>query len=170
MGIAHNGDVGICTDVGHANSYTQIMSTPRFESHLHVIKSLPDTTVTKLGIYITCFMYGICYNFIIFSVCLQPHSGVFGVNANAPEGEWTQMVMVYNGRESGIRVHVNDKVISGSDCRSKSVNGGLSSGHVVIGKKYVENDSRYCSSMVDELMLWNRSLTTQEAEYLMTIY
>ena len=43
-------------------------------------------------------------------------------------------------------------------------------GGVVIGRRYVETDQGYCSTMVDELMLWNRSLTSQEAEHLITLY
>ena len=78
--------------------------------------------------------------------------------------------MVFNGPDSVLRLHLNSKVISDSDLGNKSANDGSTSGHVLIGRKHVENDSKYCSSMVDELMLWNRSLTTQEAEYLLTIY
>ena len=44
------------------------------------------------------------------------------------------------------------------------------SGDVVIGRRYVDRDDKYCSTMVDELMLWNRSLTTQEAQYLISLY
>ena len=43
-------------------------------------------------------------------------------------------------------------------------------GGVVIGRRYVETDQEYCSTMVDELMLWNRSLMSQEAEHLITLY
>ena len=76
--------------------------------------------------------------------------------------------MIYNGPNTGIRIHVNGDVKTDNGRSSSSK--GVSSGHVVIGRRYVETDKANCSTMMDELMLWNRSLTSEEAEYLITLY
>ena len=87
-------------------------------------------------------------------------------DAEIPNNEWFQVVMVYKGSYAALRVHVNDDVMT------KNVpwvfNVALSLGDVVIGRKYVEEDRAYCSAMVDELMLWNRSLTKEEVENVMS--
>ena len=74
-------------------------------------------------------------------------------------------------KESGValRVHVNDDVIR-KMCHHRSSLQKKSSGDVVIGRKYVKEDGDYCSTMVDELMLWNRSLTQEEVENIMSVY
>ena len=77
--------------------------------------------------------------------------------------------MVYKESGVALRVHVN------GDVRKKNVTSHFrvrrkSSGDVVIGRKYVEEDKGYFSAMVDELMLWNRSLTAQEVEDVMSLY
>ena len=77
-------------------------------------------------------------------------------------------MMVYKGSDAALRVHANDDVIP------KNVASFIvtrkSSGDVVIGRKYVKDDGEYCSTMVDELMLWNRSLTQEEVENVMSLY
>ena len=76
--------------------------------------------------------------------------------------------MIYNGLNTGIRVHVNDDVKT--DNRLSTYSRPVTSGHVVIGRRYVTVDEKYCSVMVDELMLFNKSLTSQEVEHLMSLY
>ena len=77
--------------------------------------------------------------------------------------------MVYKGSDVALRVHVNGDVRT-KNITSATIVTGKSSGYVVIGRVYVEEDRAYCSTMVDELMLWNRSLTTQEVENVMSLY
>ena len=67
-------------------------------------------------------------------------------------------MMVYKGSSEALRVHVNDDVRAGN-VPSRFIVTKKTSGDVVIGRKYVKEDEGYCSTMVDELMLWNRSLT-----------
>ena len=93
----------------------------------------------------------------------------YEIDEDIPEDTWFQAVMIYNGPNGGIRVHVNDKIKHGEVREGKRYR-GESSGHVVIGRRFVTSDKKYCSAMVDELMLWNRSLTIQEAEHLISIY
>ena len=81
---------------------------------------------------------------------------------------WTQVVLIYNGVHGGVRLHVNGEA---KNMEEKETNHKIKNfGGVVIGRRYVETDQGYCSTMVDELMLWNRSLTSQEAEHLITLY
>ena len=77
--------------------------------------------------------------------------------------------MVYKELGVALRVHVNDDVRSGN-VPSRFIITKKSSGDVVIGRTYVEEDGGYCSTMVDELMLWNRSLTEEEVEIIMSVY
>ena len=78
-------------------------------------------------------------------------------------------MMVYKGSDEALRVHVNGDVIIKKD-PFRFIVTKKSSGDVLIGRKYVEVDAGYCSTMVDELMLWNRSLTTQEVENVLSLY
>ena len=78
--------------------------------------------------------------------------------------------MIYNGPNTGIRVHVNGDVKTDNSRGTSSKETLNSSGYVVVGRRYVETDKAYCSTMMDELMLWNRNPTTEEAEYLITLY
>ena len=84
------------------------------------------------------------------------------------DNEWVHAAIIYNGPNTGIRVHVNGDVKTDNG-RSAS-NKEESTGRVVIGRRYVETDKAYCSVTVDELMLWNRSLTSEEAEHLISLY
>ena len=99
---------------------------------------------------------------------MSHQSGVYRITEQTLENEWFQVVMVYTGPDTGIRVHVKGKVITKTSLDPKESR--LSTGNIVIGRRYTKTDIRYCSSMVDELMLWNRSLTTQEAEQLVSLY
>ena len=101
---------------------------------------------------------------ITFSFRVNENGRHYIVNEEIPENEWIQAVMVYNGPGGESRVHINGEVKIMQE-RLKIIIGEIS-GHVpvVIGRRYVEEDDHYCSTMVDELMLWNKSLTEQEVE------
>ena len=86
------------------------------------------------------------------------------------DNEWVHSVMIYSGPNTGIRVHVNGDVKTDNSRGTSSKEALNSSGRVVVGRRYVETDKAYCSTMVDELMLWNRSLTTREVEHLISLY
>ena len=86
------------------------------------------------------------------------------------DNEWIHAVMIYNGPNTGIRVHVNGEVKTDNSRTTSSKEALNSSGHVVVSRRYVETDKAYCSTMMDELMLWDRSLTPEEAEHLISLY
>ena len=85
---------------------------------------------------------------------------------------WIQVVMIFNREpHAALRVYISGEEKHGKPKRPYNTdNREISSGDVVIGRRYVEEDKKYCSTMVDELMLWNRSLTSQEAEYIISLY
>ena len=74
-------------------------------------------------------------------------------------------MMVYKGLDAPLCLHVNGDVITGNNLAFNIDE--MSSGDVMIGQKYVDEDGWYCSTMVDELMLWSRSLTQEEVENVM---
>ena len=76
--------------------------------------------------------------------------------------------MINNGPEATLRMRVNDEVRTKNSPLRRNI--GTSSGHGVIGRMFMEENERYCLGMVDELMLWNRSLTTQEVDSFMSLY
>ena len=106
------------------------------------------------------------FPFITFSFQVNERQRYYIIDAEITNNEWVQVVMVYKGSGEALRVHVNGDVRRGNvQYRLPVV---LSSGEVVIGRKYIEEDQTYCSTMVDELMLWNRSLTEEEVENVMS--
>ena len=92
----------------------------------------------------------------------------YGFGGEIPADTWNQVVLIYNGFHGGASLYVNGEV---KHTEERERNGRKeNSGDVVIGRRYVDRDDKYCSTMVDELMLWNRSLTSQEAEYIISLY
>ena len=84
-----------------------------------------------------------------------------------PDDTWVQIVLVFDsGPRAAVHRYTKGNLKHGDNASGEEA----SSGHVVIGRRHVDSDSRYCSTMVDELMLWNRSLTSQEAEYIISLY
>ena len=90
----------------------------------------------------------------------------------APDDTWIQIVMVFTSEpHAALRVYIKGEKKHGTQEIPYVTEKQMNSGNVVIGRKYVDVDQTgYCSTMVDELMLWNRSLTSQEAEYLISLY
>ena len=91
------------------------------------------------------------------------------MNQKIPDDQWFQAVMIYEGPDEGApHLHVSGEVKYLKE--TEGTRSRESSGHVVIGRRYVEEDDRYCTTMVDDLMLWSRSLTTNEVENFMAMY
>ena len=93
------------------------------------------------------------------------------VEDQIPDDVWFQVVVMFNsGPHATFRCYIKGEVKHGDPVLASDTGKEESSGQVVIGRRTVDKDKRYCSTMVDELMLWNRSLTTQEAEYIISLY
>ena len=63
----------------------------------------------------------------------------------------------------GITVYT-DGAVQGSGTSKGSGSRPPGDGRVVIGRYYTNRDDRYASVAVDELTLWNRTLTLQEIQ------
>ena len=88
-----------------------------------------------------------------------------------PDDTWVQIVLVFDsGPRAAVHRYIKGDVKHGDTALANASAEEASSGHVVIGRRHVDSDSRYCSTMVDELILWNRSLTSREAEYIISLY
>ena len=105
---------------------------------------------------------------INFSVRIHQRGGWWETYNPVSDGEWLHLVVVFSPA-SGLRAHGNDVMKIDTEIFAWS-RSGLSSGHVVIGRKVVNLDSKYCTTMVDEFMLWSRSLTVEEVGQLMALY
>ena len=84
--------------------------------------------------------------------------------------EWFNVVMIYRGPEAALSVRVNGEVTTTDTLPDKMTERNQNSGRMIIGKRHLRHNGRYCSVMVDELRLWNQSLTVEEAEHLMDLY
>ena len=108
---------------------------------------------------------------VLFSFHIKLRDVNYFLLDKIPDDVWFQVVMVFDSGPHGVlRGYIKGEAKHGDlvlpDTSGKEEN----SGDVVIGRRYVDSDFKYCSTMVDELMLWNRSLTPQEAEYLIALY
>ena len=103
-----------------------------------------------------------------FSFSINHANGWFIMNRNLLADQWFLVVMIYNGPAAGTRLHVNGEVTEMEE--TKGSRQRESSCHVVIGRRFVDDDKKYCSVMVDERMLWNRSLTLEETEGFIAMY
>ena len=73
--------------------------------------------------------------------------------------DWFHMVVVYHS--GGLTVH-HVGSLEQSDTSKDPGTHSASSGRMVIGRKAVDVNAFYTSVVVDELALWNRSLTAKE--------
>ena len=93
---------------------------------------------------------------------------VFDTFSSEPSG-WTHIVMNYIGPNDGegIRIYYNGtQVASGTNLiryfdQSVSKSGD---GRIVVGRPFTDKDERYVSIQVDELIFFNRALTTDEVQ------
>ena len=108
-----------------------------------------------------------------FSFQIKLGDVYYAVVDQIPDDVWFQIVMVFNSGPHAAflcKCYIKGEVKHGDQVLPNTSGQQANSGHVLIGRKHVDKDKSYCSTMVDELMLWNRSLTTQEAEYLISLY
>ena len=90
--------------------------------------------------------------------------GEFYSDLDKPAG-WYHLVMNYIGSADGQGITVyTDGAVQGSGTSKYTQTEQPADGRVVIGRYYTDNDERYASVLVDELTLWNRTLTLQEIQ------
>ena len=110
------------------------------------------------------------YTLVHFSFQVLRQDTLYVLYDDIPGNTWFQVVMVFDNEPNAeLRVHVNGEARQGTASGTAHRRENTSV-HVVISRSIVHEDSGYCSTMADELMLWNRSLTIQEAEYFISLY
>ena len=101
---------------------------------------------------------------LCFSWRLDTLNGVFRADLPRQAG-WIHYTFVLGVRNEadGFTVYVNG-VLATEGSMSSDEGFAPGSGAMVIGRRYLDFDSRYVSVIVDELLLWNRKLTQPEIQ------
>ena len=76
---------------------------------------------------------------------------------------WFHTVMVYNGPLKGIIIYVDGQLV-GKDTDGGTQKYDENVRRLVIGRRSSDEDEDYASAVVDELMFWNRRLTSEDVE------
>ena len=91
-------------------------------------------------------------------------NGYFYIVHSYPEHTgWTHIVLNYIGPNDGIRMFINGtEVVSDTTKTVRSYSTG--DGRIVVGRFSTNQDRNYASVMVDELIYFNASLTSDDVE------
>ena len=85
----------------------------------------------------------------------------FAVETTSLPTDWFHMVIVYHN--GGLTVH-HVGTFEMTDSNTGGETNSPSSGRKTIGRKSADVHDAYTSMIVDELTMWNRTLTTQEIQ------
>ena len=106
------------------------------------------------------------YFVLYFRFKLYVLDGGFATGFSRPTG-WTHVVMNYIGPDDGqgIRGYYN-----GAEVASETTKYGGSypagDGRIVVGRFYIDHDKRYTSLKIDELIFFNKALSTTDTKLL----
>ena len=90
--------------------------------------------------------------------------GYFAVAAAHPSG-WFHSVLVYHGPNDCERITVyHDGTQVGNDTSKRSTNRVSGEGRILIGRRNIDTDWGYNSVEVDELVFWNRNISSTEVQ------
>ena len=103
----------------------------------------------------------LCFRFNVYLM-----DGFFFAHLFEPNG-WTHIVMNYVGPNDGegIRIYYNKAEVASETTKS----GGsrpTGDGRIVIGRFYPDKDMRYTSMQIDELIFFNKALSTNDIKLL----
>ena len=100
----------------------------------------------------------------IFLLCLRFHvylpAAEFIVDLNRPAG-CTHIVLNYIGPNAGIKVYFNGAEV-GSETTKFAGSSNTADGRVVVGRFSTDGDYHYTSLQLDELIFFNKALSTTE--------
>ena len=82
---------------------------------------------------------------------------------------WVHVAMVYRGPNNGQGVTVFKNGQSVGDDKHRSTTTTAAPGTLMIGKLFTGNNAGYCRCQVDELLIWNRQLTSSEINWIKNI-
>ena len=77
---------------------------------------------------------------------------------------WTHIVVNYIGPDDGQGIRVYGIEVAGSTTRDVTCSAG--DGRIVVGRCYIDEDMRYASVEIDELIFFNKALSTTDIERL----
>ena len=85
--------------------------------------------------------------------------------------EWTHIVLNYIGPDDGIRIYYNGTE-EDRDTTKTTGFGPYSAGdgRIVVGRWFTDKDEKYPSLQVDEMIFFNRHLSSDEIASLATVY
>ncbi len=83
--------------------------------------------------------------------------------------DWFHTAIVYHGPEGGISVYINGSLVE-TDSFGPDHSHEETTGNVVLGRTYAMKDRRYANVTVDELMFWDKPLSTDVIQKLYNLY
>ena len=109
-----------------------------------------------------------CFTPYVFSFSVTVSDGGFGVG-NYPVGTaWIHVAMNFLGPNSGQGLEAYyDGVLMGTDTTKSNYFPNNGDGRLAAGKTFIEQDQDYAGFDLDELLLFNSKLTTQQITDLM---
>ena len=107
-----------------------------------------------------------CLDYEIFSFSryfFHTRGGNYFTSATRPSG-WTHIVLNYIGSSSGqgIRVFYNGQQVASDTTNYGVLRHRVPDGRIVIGRVYIDSSRYYSSVHIDDLALFNRSLSNAE--------
>ena len=105
-----------------------------------------------------------------FRYKIRHENGSFQLNADRPT-EWFHSVLVYHGSAvgQGITLYHNGMMVGNVTSKDSMEQFLPGQGRMVIGKLTTNNNNnKYASVEVDDLTMWNRTITWQEIKDLST--
>ena len=103
----------------------------------------------------------LCFSFRVYLLNKK-----FRAFSHIPTG-WTHIVLNYIGPNDGegIWIYYNGaEVVNGTTKSDGTYSAG--DGRIVVGRCYIDEDRRYASMEIDELIFFNKALTTTDIEHL----
>ena len=106
----------------------------------------------------------LCFSFSVYLL-----DGGFSASFSIPTG-WTHIVLNYIGPNDGegIRVYYNGTEVE-SDTTKTTRSYAPGDGRIVVGRSYTDSDKYYASMHIDELIFFNKALSTNDIKLLYNV-
>ena len=92
--------------------------------------------------------------------------GRFSAHFSIPNG-WTHIVLNYIGPNDGegIQIYYNGAEVANDTTKSDGTY-SAGDGRIIVGRRYIDEDRRYASMEIDELIFFNEALSTSDIKLL----
>ena len=83
-------------------------------------------------------------------------------NPSKPAG-WFHIILNYIGANDGegIRIYINGEEVATSATKTRRSSSSAGDGGIVVGRYYTDQDWRYATMQIDELVYFNQTLSEQ---------